>query len=157
MHNRKSRITAILILITALLVIAFMIAFPIWRFNSEKDDNIIAAYFSLIFTALEYSGIYLCGIPYAITAIIFGVKMLLFRSRKKLLSLNVRMLIASCVLFPFFGMGIMNVGMANPSVGGFQKGFAIVVTCIYIVSIVAEIVTIILLKHTPDEDDSPTE
>ncbi len=105
MYNKKSKTSAILAIITAVLLIGFMILLPFLRYNVE-DGNGLAAFFAVLFSVYGYPVIYASALSFVIVALIFGIKMLKQQSRNKLISFNTRMLIATCVLLPFLAVGL---------------------------------------------------
>ncbi|MCH5148597.1 MAG: hypothetical protein J1G05_04445 [Clostridiales bacterium] len=154
MYNKKSKVSAWLAIATALLLIGFMILLPFLQYKTAEGDGLgvgIALIFMIIY---GFPVIYLSSIPFVIVALIFGIKMLKQQSRKKLISLNVRMLITSIVLTPFLIFGFMLAGgIAFHSVLGlFPIIYAVLIALAYAAGIVAQIATIIILKKSPKED-----
>ena len=98
--------------------------------------------------------IYASAIPFAIVALIFGIIMLKQQSRKKLISYNVRLLIATCVLLPFIAIGLFIISemLFNSTLGVFPIIYTILLALAYIASLVTQIVAIVLLKKSPEEE-----
>lgn len=152
MYNKKSRTSAILVIITAVLLIGFMI---LLRFLQYKGDGAnwqdgFAVVFIVIF---GYPLIYASSISFSIVAIVFGILMLKQRFRKKLISSNVRMLIATCVLLPFIAVGMYMASQMifKSTLGVFPIIYAVTTWVAYIAGLIALIVTIVLLKKSPEE------
>lgn len=158
MYNKKSKISAVLAVITALLLIGFMIMLPLLQYKVPEGDeagNAIGIGFALLIViAYGYPLVYASSIPFALVGLIFGIKMLRQQSRKKLISLNVRMLITSIVLLPFLTVGLMLTSSISfhSTLGLFPVIYVVVLALAYILGIISQIVAIILLKKSPAED-----
>ena len=155
MYNRKSKTSAILAIITAVLLIGFMILLPFLKYNTE-EGNALAAFFIVLFSLFGYAVIYVSAIPFAIVALVFGIKMLKQQSRERLISFNVRTLITTCILLPFLAAGLI---LSSGSI--FQSKFelfpiiyTIAVAVSYITCLISQIVTIVVLKKSPGESAS---
>ena len=150
MYNGKSKISASLALITALLLIGFMILLPFLLHNISEDVG-IAAFFIVLLSLLGDIAIYASAIPFAIVALVFGLKMLKEQSREMLISLNIRMLITTCVLLPFLAAGVISsIGTISESrFGVFPIVYTVIVTLSYVACLIAQVVTIIVLKKSP--------
>ena len=156
LYYKKSRASAILIIITAALLIGFMILLRFLQFNA--DDASWQEGFAVIFTVIfGYPLLYASSVAFSIVAIIFGILMLRQQSRKKLISLNKRMLIATCVLLPFIALAMymINKMIFKSTLGAFPIVYAVTTWVAYIAGLIAQIVTIILLKKSPEESVSP--
>ena len=150
MYNRKSKISAILAIITALLFIGFMILLPFLRYDM-KDGNGFAAFFIFLFSMYGYAIICAAAIPFVIVAFVFGIKMLKQQSRKRLISFNVRLLITTCVLLPVFAVGIFGSGLIFQSTFGlFPIIYTIVISIAYVACLITQIITIVILKKSPE-------
>ena len=152
MYNRKSKTAAILALITAVLLIGFMIMLPFSRYDTEGGNG-FAAFFIFLFSFFGYIVIYASAIPFTIVALIFGLKMLRTQSRDALISLNTRMLIATCVLLPFLAAGIFGSAgsIFQSELGQLPIVYTIIVAVSYFACLLAQIVTIVALKKSPKE------
>lgn len=154
MYNAKSKVSAVLAIVTALLLIGFMIMLPLLQYKAEGENGLAISLTLIIVMAYGYPLVYASSIPFVIVAIIFGIKMLKQQSRKKLISLNVRMLITSIVLTPFLAAGLMLTSSLTSlsTLGLFPVIYVIIMAAAYAVGIISQIVAIILLKKSPAED-----
>ena len=153
MYNKKSKAPAILTIITAILLIGYIVMLPILLNSTEMEFGEVIA---IIFVGLivGFLPLYASAIPFFIVALVFGVKMLKQQERKKLISLNVRMLITTCVLLPFLALGLTTtVGMVPQSWGVFPVIYGIATALFYVASLIVQIVTIVKLKKMPDESE----
>ena len=153
MYNRKSRVSAILGIITAVLLIGLMVLLPFLP-NNVGAENGFAVFFIILFSLFGYAIIYASAIPFAIVALIFGIKMLKQEARKRLISFNVRMLIATCVLLPFLAVGVIgSVGsILESKIGLFPIIYTVIAAVAYIACLITQIVTIVVLKKSPEEN-----
>ena len=153
MYNKKSKLSAILTIVSAFLVVGFMALIPILLQNSNLDGLAIAI--MIIFGIVTYLPMYAGSLAYVIVALIFGGKMLKEQSRKKLISLNTRMLITTCVLLPVMVWGVFsNIDLVSQSkMGVFPVIYVVVMALGYIAALVAQIVALVLLKKSPEESE----
>ncbi|MCH5351224.1 MAG: hypothetical protein J1F39_04585 [Clostridiales bacterium] len=154
MYNSKAKISAITILVTVGLVVGLMIMFPFMMTNLDGDASGLGLVFVLMLFGPWGTGIlYLSTLPFVIVGLIFGIKMLRGTSRKKLISYNVRMLIATCVLAPFVGLGVTYIGMlfSMSAINLFFGLYGFLVAAAYVICLIMQIVAIVLLKKTPEE------
>lgn len=158
MYNKKSRVSAILLIVAAALLLGFMILLPNLQYQMEEGDNLGTGLALIFLIIYGYPIVYLGAIPFVIVALVFGIKMLRQQDRKRLVSLNVRMLIASLVLLPVLAVGFNMARMMvfNSTLGLFPTIYAIASAVIYVACPVTQIVTIILLKKSPEETVSET-
>ena len=158
MYNSKSKGSAILTIVAAVLLAGFLILLPFLRI--KVDENVagagFAAFFGTLFGIYGYVAIFLSGTPFFIVALIFGVKMLREQQQDKLISLNVRMLIAALILLPFLVVGGMlgSVLILGSQLGLLPLIYAIVIAIIYLAAIVSQIVAIVALKKPPKENSA---
>ena len=152
MYNRKSKVSAIFAIMTAVLLIGFMVLLPFLRYDTEEGNG-FAAFFIYYFSMFGYPTIYASSISFVIVALIFGIKMLKQQSRQKLISFNVRMLITTCILLPFLAAGLTaSFGLIFQSeLKLFPTICTIVVSVAYVVCLITQIVTIVVLKKSPEE------
>ena len=153
MYNRKSKASAILAIVTAVLFVGFMVLLP-FLMTGAGDNYGFAAIFVVMFGILGYIPIYLSAVAFVIVALIFGIKMLKQQSREKLISYNVRMLITTCVLLPFLIIGVV-VSAAlifAPGIGLVSTIYFAVLALAYIGGLAAQIVAIVLLKKSPEKE-----
>lgn len=157
MYNKKSRATAALAIISALLLIGMMVLMPFLLQNTELEGGDLFG--SVIgFILFGFVPLYVGAIPFSLVALIFGVVMLKTKSRKKLISSNVKMLVTSLVLAAPIAVGL-SVGrgfIAVSSFGVFPVILAVAAALAYVAGIVAQIVTIVVLKKSPEEVPNPT-
>ena len=151
MYNRISKVSAIFAIITAVLLIAFMVLLPFLRYDVEKGNG-LAAFFIFLFSFFGYAIIYASAIPFVIVALVFGIKMLKQQSRKRLISFNVRMLIATCVLLPFLALGLIGSSgsILQSKLGLVPVIYTVVVSAFYIACLITQIATIVILKKSPE-------
>ena len=153
MYNKKSKLSAILTIITAILVLVYVVMLPILLTSTEMEWSEVIALilFGLI---IGFLPLYASAIPYIIVAFVFGGKMSKQQDRKKLISHNVSMLIATCVLLPFLALGLFTTSATVPQTFGvFPVIYAVVTALSYVASLIAQIVTITKLKKMPDETE----
>ena len=153
MYNKKSKVSAVLTLVSAALVVGCMILMPFLLYNTQLEG--IATPFVLLLSLIfGFEPLYASAIPYAIVALTFGSKMLKQQSRKQLISLNTRMLITTCVLLPFLAWGmIMSRDLiVNSSLGFFPIVYTAVTALAYIAALIAQLVTTVSLKKSPAEE-----
>ena len=156
MYNRKSKTSAIITIISAILIFGLMILLPFVLNNTELEgvEAFAAILVSIIFSILP---LYLSAIPYFIVGLVFGIRMLKQQSRKKLISFNVSALIATCVLLPFLAWGVFASSelIFNSSLSFFPIVYTVATAVAYVGSLIAQIVTIALLKKSPEENVEP--
>ena len=154
MYNKKSIASAILAIVTALLLIGLMILLPLLQYNSEEGNG-FAAFFIVLFSLFGYMILYAGAIPFSIVALIFGIKMLRQQSRNRLISYNIRMLIATCILLPVLAVGVIgSSGMIFQTDSNlFPTIYTVVVSITYIACLIAQITTIVTLKKSPEENE----
>lgn len=152
MYNKKSKASAILTIISALLMLGVMILMPILMSNTEMEGlgAVFVILLSLIFT---YLPLYLSAVPYFIVGLVFGSRMNKAQDRSKLISANKSMLIATCVLLPFLAWGIYGNSdlIANSTLGVVPIVYMVVTALVYVASLIAQIATLVTLKKLPDE------
>ncbi|MCH5151588.1 MAG: hypothetical protein J1F65_02895 [Clostridiales bacterium] len=156
MYNKKSKASAILAIITAVLIVGFLILLPVLLLNTQLEFGEVIALIiaGLIFGFLP---LYASSVPFFIVALVFGIRMLKQQSRNKLISFNKSLLIATCVLLPFIMLGI---GMCSSIVRSSATGiiiviYAIVTALAYLASLITQIVASVQLKKMPEEVVSP--
>lgn len=157
MYNKKSKVSAILTIVAAVLVLGLMILLPLLQPKVEGDNEVgagIGAVFALLFFILGCLPLYASALPFAIVGLVFGCKMLKEQARQKLISLNKRMLIATCVLLPVLFVGLLLSGalIANSSLGLLPVIYTVVTAISYFAALVCQIVAIVLLKKSPEEE-----
>lgn len=156
MYNKKSRISAILAIVTALLLIGFMVMFWFMDYQTEGNDagtNLGIAFLIILFMGYGMIIVYAGSIPAAIVSLIFGIMMLKQQDRDKLISYNKRLLIAMCILAPFVALGIYYVCdlFFMSAIGKFEGIYSFVTAGVYLACIVMQIVTMIILKNSPEK------
>ena len=165
MYNKKSKISAILALITVALLIALMILLPFLRpYTEETDDpeaNLgagIGAFFSVLLGIIGYIVFYIVAIPFVIVGLVYGIKMLKQQSRKKLILFNRGLLITTCVMLPILvvGMIISSALVFNSTFGVFPVIHTVLTAVAYIAGLIAQGIVLAQLKKMPEET-APTE
>ena len=157
MYNKKSKVSAVFAIIAALLLVGIMILFPFLMSNTELEGaEVLVIIFAFI---LGFIPLYASAAPFVLVALIFGIKMLKEQSRKKLISFNVRMLITSLVLLPILTWSLITSSglIAESSFGLFPVIYTIATALAYVGGIVAQIVTIAILRKSPEEVPTATE
>ena len=157
MYNKKSKASAILLIITAVLLVGLMILFPFLQPHIEDSSDAsegIGAAFGVLFFIIGCFPLYAGAVSFVIVASVFGIKMLKQQLRSKLISYNVRQLIATCVLLPFIAVGLIicSALFANSTLGIFPIIYVIIVALAYVASLITQIVTIPLLKKMPEQE-----
>ena len=156
MYNRLSRASAISAVVAAVLMFGFLIMLPILGVDWQEFG--IGIIFVMAFVIIAYILIYLSALPFAIVALVFGIKMLKQQSRKKLIAHNKSVLIATCVLLPFLAFSIIygiNFTFAA-RVNLTALLYTVLLGCAYLASLITSIVSLVLLKKAP-EQTSPQE
>lgn len=152
MYNVKSRTSAILTIVTAVLLIGFMVLIPFLRYKVENNDGqeALTALFVTIISFIGCSSIYLSAISFAVVGLIFGIKMLKQQSKEMLIFYNVRMLITTCVLLLSLAWGfILSYALIfNSTLELLPVIYTIAIALAYIATLVTQIVTINALKHS---------
>lgn len=150
MYNRKSKVSAVLAIVTAVLLIGLMVLIPFLQYKQSEGDNIGIVLSIIIIFIFGYPLIYVSSFAFAIVALVFGVKMLIQQSCDKLISYNVRMLIATFVLAPFLALGLaIGSGIIFQStLGLFPIIYIIAIAVAYVACFIAQIVTIIVLRKS---------
>ena len=158
MYNKKSRISAILLIVTVALLIGFMIMLPFLQYKQVDGDGDLGAAIGsaveiIIVIVFAYPAIYVSSATFCIVALVFGIKMFKQQSRKKLIGYNKRMLITTCVILPFlaFGLAFGSEMLFNSTLGVFPIIYTVLIALAYLACLVMQIVTIILLKKMPEE------
>ena len=156
MYNKISKGSAIVHILTAVLLVGLMILFVFLRPQVEEGGDVsegLGAAFSVLFFILGCIPLYLSSFSYTIVAVVFGSNMLKEQSRQELISYNRRPLIAALILLPFFVVGLFLASalFSDSTLGVFPVLYAIVAALAYLASIIAQIVTIAKLKRTPEE------
>ena len=153
MYNKKSKLSAVLTIVTAILLIGLMIMLPFLQYKTADDSEDLSGLIVVVVIIYGFPLVYGSSIPFAIVALIFGIKMLKQQSRKKLISFNTRMLITTCVLLPFLAIGlyISAALIFNSTFGLFPIIYFVVTALAYIADLIAQICTIVALKKSPEE------
>ena len=153
MYNKKSRTSAILMLITAALLIGFLVMLPNLEYQADEDEGIGAGILVMAIVIFGYPITYASSISFAIVALVFGIRMLAQKTRDKLIKFNRRALIATCVLLPFFALSLSFVSamISKSQLGLFPTIYTVIVAVVYVAALITQIVTIVILKKTPEE------
>lgn len=158
MYNKKSKASAILVIVTALLLVGFMVMLRFLQYDVAEDDGLGVGIAVIVIVIFGYPPLYVCSSIFAIVAVVFGIRMLKQQSRKKLISFNVRMLITTCVLLPLFAVALSITGamIFQSTMGIWPIVYTIIAASTYIIGLITQIVTIILLKKSPEEGEPTT-
>ena len=149
MNSKIAKVSAILTLATAALLVGYMILFRFMPYTLDEGGLGVALF---IFILFSYIGviIYSSSSIFALVALIFGIKMLRAQESDRQISLNKRMLIAACVLLPFVA-----VSLAYDIMLLYMKGvsaiagiYAMVTAVVYIACIVTYIAAIVVIKKS---------
>ena len=156
MYNKISKGSAIVHIVTAVLLVGLMILFIFLQPQVEEGGDLgegIGAAFSVLFFLIGCIPLYLASFSYTIVSVVFGAKMFKEQSRHKLILFNRRPLIAACVLLPFFAVGLFLASalFADSTLGVFPILYAIVTALAYLASIITQIVTLSKLKKSPED------
>ena len=160
MFNKKSKASAILLIVTAVLLVGLMILFLFLRPQVEDEGDLgegLGAVFSMLFFILGCIPLYAGAVLFVIVALVFGCKMLKQQSGKTLISYNTRQLIATCVLLPFIvaGLIICSPLFTTSTLGLTPVIYTVVTMLAYAASLITQIATIVVLKKTPEETALP--
>ena len=160
MYNKKSKASAILLIVTAVLLVGLMILFLFLRPHVGDDSDLgegVGAVFSMLFFILGCIPLYAGALAFVIVALVFGGKMLKQQSRQKLISFNVRQLIATFVLLPFIAVGLIICSplFTTSTLGMLPIVYTIVTALAYVASLITQIATIAVLKKMPEEITPP--
>ena len=153
MYNSKSKTSAILAIITAVLLVGLMVLVPFLLYNTELEGlEALALIFAFIYGFLP---LYVGAFIWTIVGLVFGIKMLKQQSRKKLISFNRRMLATTIVLLPLiaFGMTLCSSLILRSSLGLFPTIYTVITALAYIACLITQIATIVALKKLPEETD----
>lgn len=150
MYNKKSRISAILSLVTAALFVGLLLVFAFSGMNLE--GNIGAALLIFILGGYGLALFYAGSILAAVITFFCGLAMLLGKTQRRLISANKSLMILCIILLPFVALGMLYVGyLYYMVVDGLPRFIFTVVTGIaYFGCIVVSIVTLISLKRMPE-------
>ena len=162
MYNKISKGSAIIHLLTAVLLVGLMILFIFLRPQVEEGGDVsegLGAAFSVLFFIIGCIPLYLASFSYTIVAAVFGSKMLKQQSQHKLIQFNRRPLIAALVLLPFFAVGLFLASalFADSTLGVLPVLYTIVTVMAYLASIITQIITLAKLKKAPAEPIAPVE
>ena len=151
MYNRKSMASAISAIIASALMFGLMIMLPILGVDWQKFG--LAAILVIIAVISAYVLIYLSALPFAILALVYGIRMLKEQSRQKLIAYNKSVLIATCVLLPFLALSV-GYGLAitfAAKLDVIALSYTVLTACAYLACLVSSIVSLVLLKKSPEE------
>ena len=153
MYNKKSKGSAALTILSALFIAGVMVLMPFLMMNTEME-GIGVIFVILVSLMLTYLPLYLAAIPYFIIGLVYGSRMAKRKERKKLISANRSMLIASLVLAPVLAWGLYGSSelIANSAYGIFPIIYLVLTAIIYLASIIAQIATLATLKKMPEEE-----
>ena len=159
MYNKKSKASAILTICAAALLIGLMVMLPCLKMDAGDTDDAgaaVGAVFAMLIFILGCLPLYASSIAFSIVGLIFGIKMLKEQGRQQLISLNKRVLIATCVLFPILAIGLIlsSTLIFSSTLGQLPIIYTFVAVVVYLAALIAQIVAIVILKKSPEETDS---
>ena len=159
MYSKISRMSAILLLIIAVLLVGFLILLPNLQYQAEEDEGIGAGFLVMAIVIFGYPTTYAVSIVYTIVALVYGIRMLVKKTRDKLIKFNRSALIASFVLLPIFVLALTFTRdmIVKSQLGIFPTIYTIFVAVAYVAGIITQIVTLARLKKTPDAEQPVTE
>ena len=155
MFIKISRMSAILLLISAVLLVGFLVMLPNLQFQDSEKEDMLGFAIAMVILGLPLT--YGASVIFTIIALILGILLLTKKTRKKLVGLNIGALVVSLVLLPAFAFALYIVGqlLVNSQLGAFPILYTILVALVYLMGIVTQIVTIARLKKAPEESVSP--
>lgn len=158
MYNKISRASGIILVVVAALFIGMLIKIPFIQYNSTEDNGLGLVFIVALFGMYGNIIVYASTVPFIVCALVFGIIMLKQKSREKLISLNKRILIATCVLLPFVAIGLTYYYLlfTIAALDVLMTIFLFAVTILYPACVVTPIVTMILLKKSPAEAPAET-
>lgn len=147
MYNKRSRVSAILAILTALLLIGLMILVPFLKFQPNEGEE-LGGIALIIIIPIGYPLIFGGSAITSIVALIFGILMLKQKDRDRLISLNVKFLIAICVMLPVIaaGLAISSMMIIQSTLGKLPIIYMAILAAFYLATLIALIVTIVVLK-----------
>ena len=151
MYNKKSKASAIITIVSAILVLGIMIMLPIlFKFTKLEGWDSLNLIVAMIY---GFFPLYIAGIIYVIVGFVYGSRMRKQQLRKKLISHNLAMLITSIVIIPLFAWGLAACWgmMFNSVLGVFPTIYVLATMAMYLASLITNIVTVVKLKKMPDE------
>ena len=164
-YNKKSRVSSILLIVTAIALVGLMILMAALFSNIDGDKiasdgegaavAAAAAVFAIAIVAVVGLFVfYAASIPFVIFAAVLGILMRVERSRRKLIRHNVTMLVVTCLLMPFIGTGLAWSGIVISVSAAplFPTAYTLLVAFLYLACFVTQIVTIVVLKKSPVEE-----
>lgn len=153
MYNKKSKASAILSLITILLLVGLMIWLPFMQIKTEEGNELGAGLAAFVTILFGYPLIYIASCVFGIVALIFSILMLKQQARKKLIGYNVRMLITACILLPVLAIGLyIGCNIIFQTVTGvWPIIYTMLAVAAYLASLISYIVSIVALKKSPEE------
>ena len=163
MYNKKSRISAILIITAAALLLGLMVLMHVAFAGKNPTAGEVVSVF--VYMLYFFWPIYLGAFAFVVVGLIFGIKVLKQQRRKKLIRYNVATLITTFLAMPLlmfdcalavdtlrFDVQIGRTSAQNV----LYVIFAVITTLCYLAALVAQIVAIVRLRRSPKEDDSTT-
>lgn len=151
MYNKKSKASAVLAIVAALLMLGYLILLPITIRTSTIEGLEIVAL--ILVSAIFILPLYAGGLAFGITGLVYGGKMRKQQQRFKLISFNRGMLIATCVLLPFIAFGMLGSfsWISGSMLGVVPIIYTVLTVLAYLASLIVNIATLVALKKTPVE------
>ena len=157
MYRKRSIFSAVVAIVTILMLIGLMILIPNCQVQETEDgQEALGLAFALLFVvAFGYPATYITSVVFCIVALVFSIKMLKSDEQDKLKRYNVSMLIASLVLLPFFAIEMLLLSsiLFNSQLGVIPKIYVLALGVVYLIGIIARIISIVLLKKAPSENE----
>ena len=158
MYRKRSIFSAIVAIVTILMLIGLMILIPNCKVQEPEEGQEalgIAIALAFLVVPFGYPSTYLTSVVFCIVALVFSIKMLKSNQQDKLIHHNVSMLIASLVLAPFFliEMLLMSTILFNSQLGVLPKIYVLALGVVYLIGIISRIISIVLLKKAPSESE----
>lgn len=153
MYNRKAKTSAILALVTAVLLIGFVVMLFNLQYEQQEGDNVGTAIALAFVIMFSYMFIGAGVIIFSAFALIFGIKMLKQQARRKIISLNVGLLITTCISIIPLVIGFLGGStiIFHSTLEVLPIIYTVIVSVSLIASLLADILTIVLLKKSPEE------
>ena len=157
MYRKKSIFSAIVAIVTILMLIGLMVLIPNCQVQETEGNEALGIALGLMFLVVPfgYPSTYLTSFVFCIVALIYSIKMLKSDEQDKLIRYNVSMLITSLVLAPIFllAMFLMSMILFNSQLGVFPKLYVFALGIVYLTGIIAQIVSIAILKKAPSKSE----
>lgn len=157
MYRKKSIFSAVVAIVTIVMLVGLMVLIPNCKVQETEGNNAlgIAIGLAIFVVPFGYPATYITSVVFCIVALVFSIKMLKSDEQDKLIHYNVSMLITSLVLSPLFllEMLLMSMILFNSQLGVFPKLYVFALGIVYLTGIIAQIISIVILKKAPSESE----